>query len=221
MSGPLKTAVLISGRGSNMASLVKASTAPGFPARIALVLANNPDAGGLGFAKDNNIETCVINHRDFEERELFDRAMHTKLKNHGIELICLAGFMRLLTPWFVNKWKNRLINIHPSLLPAFKGLHTQKRALDAGCRFVGCTVHFVRPEMDEGPIIAQATIPVLDLDDEDSLTARLLGVEHKLYVHALQLVAEKQWKIDGNRVLYSDRALEEDGMQKPVISPLI
>ena len=158
---PKRTAILISGRGSNMSSLIAAAMAPDYPARIELVLSNRPDAGGLERARAADIETAVVDHKAFETREDFDAAMQAVLDEHNIELVCLAGFMRILTDGFIAQWSDRMINIHPSLLPSFKGLNTHKRVLDAGVRIAGCTVHVVRPEMDTGPIIAQAAVPVL------------------------------------------------------------
>lgn len=195
-----RTAILISGRGSNMRTLVAAAREPGFPARIALVLSNRPDAGGLAFARDAGIATAVVDHKAFRTREDFERAMQAELEQHGVELICLAGFMRVLTNWFVAKWSGRMINIHPALLPAYRGLHTHERALADGVKIHGCTVHFVVPEMDEGPIIAQAAVPVLDGDDDASLGARVLDQEHVIYPMALRLVASGALQVEGNRV---------------------
>jgi len=195
----LKVAVLISGRGSNLASLIEACAAPAFPAEIRLVLSNRADAAGLAHAARAAIPSAVIPHRDFASRETFDGALDRTLQAAGIELVCLAGFMRLLTPDFVARWRDRLINIHPSLLPAFRGLDTHARALAAGVRFAGCTVHFVRPEMDEGPIIVQAAVPVLPGDDAERLSARVLEAEHQAYPLALRLVAEGKVRVDGDR----------------------
>ncbi len=196
-----RTAVLISGRGSNMRSLVEAATAPDYPAAITLVLSNRPEAAGLAFAADQGIANAVIPHADYATRDDFDMAVDAVLRDQDIDLVCLAGFMRLLTPGFVALWRDRLINIHPSLLPAFKGLNTHRRVLDAGVRIAGCTVHFVRPDMDAGPIIAQAAVPVLDGDTEDALAARVLRAEHRLYPMALADVASGRARIVGERVL--------------------
>ena len=197
-----RVGVLISGRGSNMRSLVAAAQAADFPAEIALVLSNRPDAGGLDFAKESGIATAVVDHKAFgKDREAFERAMQATLEQHGIEMICLAGFMRLLTPWFVGQWSGKLINIHPALLPSYKGLHTHERALADGVKVHGCTVHFVVPAMDEGPIIAQAAVPVLDSDTPDTLGARVLEQEHVVYARALKLIASGDYRVDGNHVI--------------------
>jgi phosphoribosylglycinamide formyltransferase-1 len=186
----LNTAILISGRGSNMQALIDAAKQPGFPARISTVISNNPDAAGLERAKAAGIHTYVVNHREFRDKEDFERALDTHLAGQGVQLICLAGFMRLLTPWFVARWRDRLINIHPSLLPAFPGLDTHKAALAADVKESGCTVHFVRSEMDAGPIILQASVPVLQGDTEETLAARVLEAEHKTYPEAVRLIAK-------------------------------
>jgi phosphoribosylglycinamide formyltransferase 1 len=194
----LRTAVLISGRGSNMKALIDAARDPGFPAEIALVASNVPGAGGLDLARQAGIAVAAVDHRQFGGRESFERALDAKLAEARIEFVCLAGFMRLLTPYFVDRWAGRLINIHPALLPAFPGLDTHARALAAGVRFAGCTVHYVTGEMDVGPIVGQACVPVRDGDDADALAARVLEAEHRLYPHALALVASGRAKpIDG------------------------
>jgi phosphoribosylglycinamide formyltransferase-1 len=185
-----RIAVLISGRGSNMVALAQAAQAPDFPAEIGLVLSNRPDAGGLARAAELGLSTAVVDHRDFnKDREAFERAMDEVLRVAQIELIALAGFMRIMTPWFVRRWEGRMINIHPSLLPLFKGTHTHRKALDAGVAEHGCSVHFVVPELDAGPVIAQARVPVLPGDDEDALAARVLEQELVLYPQALAEVA--------------------------------
>lgn len=186
----VRTAILISGRGSNMVALIEAAKVTGFPAEIALVAANLPDAGGLERARAAGIATVSVDHRPFgKDREGFERALDEALRAHRIELVALAGFMRVLTPWFVTRWQGRLINIHPSLLPDFRGTHTHARALEAGVAEHGCTVHFVVPELDAGPTILQARVPVLPGDDEASLSARVLEQEHRIYPQALALVA--------------------------------
>jgi len=186
-----RVAILISGRGSNMAALIDAAKDPAYPAEIVLVLTNIADAGGLERAREAGIATEVVEHRPFgKDRAAFDRAMHAVLERHRIEIVCLAGFLRLLTPWFVERWSGRLINIHPSLLPAFKGLDTHARALAAGATQHGATVHFVVPELDSGPIIAQESVPVLPGDTEGTLAARVLAVEHRIYPLALKRVAQ-------------------------------
>jgi len=197
-----RVAILISGRGSNMLALIKAAAANDYPAEIALVVSNEPGAEGLQRANAAGIATAVIDHRRFgKDRETFERALHDKLVTSAIEIVCLAGFMRLLTPWFVQQWDGRLLNIHPALLPAFKGLDTHARALAAGVKQHGATVHFVAPEMDSGPIIAQRAVPVLAGDTEQSLAARVLEVEHQLYPLAVRLVAEGRVAVVGGRCL--------------------
>lgn len=191
MAQRLKTAVLISGRGSNMQALVKAAQAPDYPAEIVLIGSNKADAAGLEFAKEMGLATFVLSHKEYSTREDYDHAMDAALRVHGIEFICLAGFMRLLTPWFCEQWQGRMINIHPSLLPDFKGLHTHERALEAGASEHGCTVHWVSAGMDEGEIIAQALVPVLAEDTPETLGARVLEQEHGLYVQALRDVAQR------------------------------
>ncbi|CAO3377929.1 phosphoribosylglycinamide formyltransferase [Azospirillum argentinense] len=203
-SNSLKVGVLISGRGSNLQALIDACAAPGFPADIALVLSNKADAYGLERATAAGVPVAVVSHRDFPgDKRAFEEAMDARLREAGVELVCLAGFMRLLSPWFVERWHDRMINIHPSLLPSFKGLDTHQRALDAGVRFHGCTVHYVRSEMDEGPIIAQAAVPVLPGDDADRLSARVLEAEHRLYPQALRLIAEGRARVENGRVTLS------------------
>ena len=172
-----------------MTALIEAAKAPGFPAEIVLVVSNKADAAGLERARTEGIATAVVPHRGHRDRESFDRAMSAEIEAAGATIVCLAGFMRLLSPWFCRHWQGRLINIHPALLPSFKGLDTHARALAAGVRIHGASVHFVIPEMDEGPIIAQAAVPVLDTDDEATLAARVLRQEHRLYPLALDLVA--------------------------------
>lgn len=196
-----RIAILISGRGSNMMSLVETARAPGFPAEIVVVVSNRPEAGGLAWAKSQGIPALGLDHKLYENRAHFEGQLHNMLTASRVDLVCLAGFMRLMTPEFVDKWRDRMINIHPSLLPAFKGLHTHERALAAGVKLAGCTVHFVRAEMDEGPIIAQAAVPVLDGDTAETLGARVLAAEHKLYPHALRLVASGEARVDGQRVV--------------------
>lgn len=182
----LKLAILISGRGSNMEALLEAARDPAYPADPVLVLSNRPEARGLQTAASAGIPTAAIDHKTYgKDREAFERAMHDQLTAAGVEIIALAGFMRVLTPWFVNKWDGRMVNIHPSLLPKYKGLDTHQRALDAGDDEAGCTVHWVSPGVDDGEIIQQARVPVLPGDTADSLAARLLPVEHRLYPEAL------------------------------------
>jgi phosphoribosylglycinamide formyltransferase 1 len=190
MAARKRTAILISGRGANMAALIEAAKRPDYPAEIALVLSNRPDAAGLARARAEAIPAEVIDHRAFgTSREAFDREIQAALDAHRIEIVCLAGFMRLLTPAFVSRWGGRMINIHPALLPSFKGLHTHERALGAGVKIHGATVHFVVPEVDSGPIIAQVAVPVIGEDTPATLAARVLAAELRLYPLALNLVA--------------------------------
>ena len=197
----LRTAILISGRGSNMDALIAAARVPDFPAEIALVMSNRPDAPGLAKAKDANIATAAVDHKIYAGREEFERSLHMLLDLHRINFLCLAGFMRLFSPWFIGQWRGRILNIHPAILPSYRGLHTHERALADGVKIHGCTVHFVVPEMDEGPIVAQAAVPVLDGDTAATLGARVLEQEHMIYPHALALVASGAVRIEGNRVL--------------------
>jgi phosphoribosylglycinamide formyltransferase-1 len=195
-----RVGVLISGRGSNMAALIEAAKAPDYPADIALVLSNRPDAGGLATSRAAGVATEVVDHMQFgKDRAAFERAMQDVLERHRIDLVCLAGFMRLLTPWFAERWQNRMLNIHPALLPAFKGLDTHARALAAGVKLHGATVHFVVPDMDSGPIIAQGALAVRDDDTEASLAARVITIEHRLYPLALRLVAEGKVRVENGR----------------------
>ncbi|MGA8615446.1 MAG: phosphoribosylglycinamide formyltransferase [Xanthobacteraceae bacterium] len=190
-AGKKRVAILISGRGSNMVALIEAARAEDYPAAIVLVVSNRPDAAGLARAREAGIETAIVDHLKFrEDRESFERALDAQLQEHRIDLVCLAGFMRLLTPTFVRRWSGRMLNIHPALLPQFKGLHTHRRAIEAGVKQHGATVHFVVPEMDSGPIVAQESVPVLEDDTEDTLARRVLEVEHRIYPQALRLVAE-------------------------------
>ena len=192
-----RVAVLISGRGSNMTALIEAAKAKDYPAEIVLVVSNRPEAPGLAYAREAGIATAVIDHRRFrDDREVFERALDAELSAHRVDLVCLAGFMRLLTPWLVARWSGRMLNIHPALLPQFKGLHTHRRALEAGVERHGATVHFVVPETDSGPIVLQDSVPVADSDTEATLAARVLEVEHRIYPQALQLVAEGRVSFD-------------------------
>ncbi len=190
-----RVAVLISGNGSNLQALIDASQNTNYPAEICLVISNKANAFGLERAKKAAIPTCILNHNDYVSRETFDQAINKQLQEHAIDIVCLAGFMRLLTPDFVNQWQQRMINIHPSLLPAFKGAHAIRDALEAGAKETGCTVHYVIPEMDAGPIIGQASVPILPNDTEDSLAERIHSEEHKLYPQALKQVIEKNLAI--------------------------
>jgi len=213
----LDVAILISGQGSNLQALITACAEPDFPARIVVVISNNPEAYGLEHAKNAGLPTAVINHRDFEDREIFENAIDEELKNHKAKFICLAGFMRILEARFVNRWKDRILNIHPSLLPAFKGLHTQERALEAGVRFTGCTVHIVRPEMDDGPIILQAAVAVDPEDTAENLSAKTLKLEHTIYPEALKLMAMGRVSISGNKAIIEKAAYPKGGLISPEI----
>lgn len=185
-----RVAILISGRGSNMAALIEAAREPDYPAEIALVLSNVPGAGGLARAEAEGIATATVDHRAFgRDREAFERAVQAVLDAHAIDIVCLAGFMRILTPWFVAQWEGRMINIHPALLPAYKGLDTHARALADGATEHGATVHFVTPGMDEGETILQEAVPVLPGDTAESLARRVLEVEHRIYPQALRMIA--------------------------------
>ena len=208
MTERARVVVLISGRGSNMSALIAAAAAPSYPAEIVAVISNRPDARGLETAAALGIATSVVDHKAFETREDFDEALTTEITAHAPDLVCLAGFMRLLTPGFNATWRDRLINIHPSLLPSFKGLDTHERALEAGIKLHGCTVHFVRPEMDAGPVIAQAAVPVMSEDTPDTLAARVLEAEHQLYPAALALVASGRARVVNERVIVDNGGSE-------------
>lgn len=196
----LRLGVLASGGGTNLQSLIDVCAKNSLAAEIAIVICNNPNAGALTRAEKAGIKTCSINHRDFEERAAFDRKVVQQLQESGVELVVLAGFMRIIGPIFLEAFPQRIINIHPALLPAFPGLHVQQQAIDYGARFSGCTVHFVDVGVDTGPIILQAVVPVLNEDSADDLAARILIEEHKLYPQAIQLFAEGRLQIEGRRV---------------------
>ncbi len=210
-----RVGVLISGRGSNLQALIEACKAPDYPAKIVLVVSNVPGAQGLLRAEASLIPALVIDHTDFASREAFDDALDAALREADIELLCNAGFMRLHSEDFVRSWWNRQLNIHPSLLPAFKGLHTHARVLHEGVKISGSTVHVMRPEMDTGPIVAQAAVPVLPDDDPGSLAARVLQAEHRLYPHALGLIASGAARVEGERVV----AMTQINDQAPYFSP--
>ena len=196
----MPVAVLISGRGSNMMSIVEAADSDTYPARIVAVISNRPDAAGIAWAEARNIPTAVVDHTAFSSREAFEDELHKVLVASGAELVVCAGFMRIMTESFVTKWDGRMLNIHPSLLPSFKGLHTHAKAIEAGVRIAGCSVHYVTADLDGGPIIAQAAVAVRPDDDADSLAARVLAAEHKLYPAALRLVAGGYAPIVNGRV---------------------
>ncbi len=212
-----RVAVLISGRGSNLRALIAAAQEPGYPAEIALVVSNRPAAAGLAHAANQRVSTQVVDHKAFATKAEFEAKLGAVLSAAGIELVCLAGFMRLLSADFVEAWRDRIINIHPSLLPAFRGLHTHERALAAGARIHGGTVHFVRAETDEGPIVAQAAVPVLPGDDAATLAARVLKVEHRLYPLALRLVASGAARVVGERVLFHEASTDPNAA---LLSPM-
>lgn len=203
--GRKRVAVLVSGGGSNLQALIDECAKPNSPARIVLVLSNNPDAFGLQRAAKAGIETAVVNHRDFPDRPSFERAISAELSAREVEIVCLAGFMRVLTPGFVENWHDRMLNIHPSLLPDYKGLHTHERALADGRTEHGCTVHLVRPALDDGPLLIQAKVPIVDGDDPDSLAARVLVQEHRVYPAALRLLAAGAISVDGERASVNGR----------------
>jgi phosphoribosylglycinamide formyltransferase 1 len=207
MSGKKRVGVLISGRGSNLVSLIEAASGRDFPAEIVLVISNNADALGLARAAEAGIATAVIDHKPYKgRREEFDAALTAALKQARVDIVCNAGFMRLHSSAFVREWHGRQLNIHPSLLPAFRGLHPHAQALEAGVRIAGATVHFVSEDMDAGPIIVQGAVPVLPGDDEDTLSARILGMEHRLFPLALRLVATGAARLEGGRVIYATGA---------------
>jgi phosphoribosylglycinamide formyltransferase-1 len=211
-----RIAVLISGRGSNLQALLDAAAGPGYPAQIVRVVANRADAGGLARAERAGVPAAVIRHADFPDRETFEAAIDALLRADQTELICLAGFMRVLTPWFVERWHDRILNIHPSLLPAFPGLDTHARALAAGVRITGCTVHFVRAAVDQGPIVVQAAVPVHPDDTPESLGARVLAAEHRCYPLGLALVASGRARVVGERVAVEGAV----DLPPPLVHPL-
>ena len=215
MTTRIPAAILISGRGSNMMSLVEAARAPSYPAKIAIVISSRPDAPGLAWAKAQGLKTVALDHKDYKTREAFEAELQKALLAAKVELIALAGFMRLMTPAFVGHWHNRMINIHPSLLPSFKGLDTHERALAAGVKIAGCTAHYVSAAMDEGPIIAQAAVPVLPGDTPDLLAARVLAAEHKLYPAALASVAAGQAQPKGQKATASKRVNHAPALFSP------
>jgi phosphoribosylglycinamide formyltransferase-1 len=216
-TGALKVAVLISGRGSNLQALIDAfgPQVADSPVQIVLVLSNRPDAQGLERAAKAGLKTEIVDHKAFASREDFDVAMDREIRAAGAELVVLAGFMRLLSEGFVNAWRDRMINIHPALLPAFPGLDTHRRALDAGVKLHGCTVHFVRHETDTGPVIGQAAVPVLPGDDEAALATRVLRAEHKLYPLALHLIAGGKVRVEGERAIVDDGAAADAVLINP------
>ena len=218
MARQVPIGVLISGGGTNLQAIIDAIAAKKLDAEICVVLSNQADAYGLARAKQHGIATAVLDHKSFASREDYDQAVVDVLRARGVELVILAGFMRLLSPVFIKAYSNRIMNIHPSLLPSFPGLHVQKKALDHGVRFAGCTVHFVNEECDEGPIIIQAVVPVYPDDDEATLAARILKQEHRIYPRAIQLYAEGQLHVTGRKVLVD--GLTRDESPVLVLPPL-
>ncbi|MBF0179637.1 MAG: phosphoribosylglycinamide formyltransferase [Magnetococcales bacterium] len=210
MAEPLPIGVLISGGGTNLQALIDRSADGSMPARIALVISNKADAYGLTRAREAGIPTLVIDHRQFNGREPFERAMVKALDHAGVRLVCLAGFMRVLSPYFIQNFNGRLLNIHPSLLPAFPGLHVQRQAIEAGVRFSGATVHYVSEEVDAGPIVIQAVVPILPEDDENTLATRILKQEHRIYPLAVTLHAQDRLRIEGRRVRILDAPSQPD-----------
>lgn len=215
MTTKKRVAILISGRGSNLRALVEAARAPGYPAEIVAVISNRPEAKGLAWAKEQGIPAHALDHTLFESREHFEAQLGALLGSARADLVALAGFMRIMTPEFVESWRDRMLNIHPSLLPAFRGLKTHERALHAGVRITGCTVHLVRPEMDEGPILGQAAVPVAEGDTPETLAARVLEAEHRLYPHVLALLAKDQIKVNGDVVKIFAPAAEGTALFSP------
>lgn len=213
-----RVAVLISGRGSNMMALVEAARDPAYPAEIALVISNRPEAPGLVWATEHGVTAIAIDHKIYTNRMAFEARMHQTLLDHSIDLVCNAGFMRLLTAGFVDRWRDRHLNIHPSLLPLFPGLDTHARVLDHGPLITGCTVHLVRTEMDSGPIIAQAAVPVLPGDTPETLGDRVLAAEHKLYPHALRLFASGAVTVDNGVVTFTGQHAAEPPLYSPALS---
>jgi phosphoribosylglycinamide formyltransferase 1 len=211
----LRLGILISGRGSNMQALIEACGDQAYPAEIVVVISNVPGAPGLARATATGITTLVIDHRAYADRSAFEDALHAALLARRVDLVCLAGFMRLLTDAFVGRWHDRLINIHPSLLPAFRGLRVHERVIAYGARFSGCTVHFVRPAMDDGPIIIQAVVPVHPDDDAERLAARVLIEEHRIYPLAVRLIAEGRARVIAERVVITDARAPSLGLLNP------
>jgi phosphoribosylglycinamide formyltransferase 1 len=214
-----RTAVLISGRGSNLQALIEHCAKPAASAAIGLALSNRPAAAGLAHARAAGVPTAVVDHRRHGGRESFEAEIESALENLGIEIVCLAGFMRVLSAGFVERWRDRLLNIHPSLLPALGGLDTHRRALAAGVRFHGCTVHFARAELDAGPIIVQGVVPVRADDTEDSLAARVLTLEHRCYPLALELVAAGRARVADERVTIDGAAAPDLTLINPLAEP--
>ncbi|NRA86337.1 MAG: phosphoribosylglycinamide formyltransferase [Rhizobiales bacterium] len=213
----LKIGILISGGGSNMHSIIRACKAPNFPVEVAVVISNRPEAKGINIAKDEEVPAFIIDHKDYDDRKSFEDALHTCLTEHAVEMVCNAGFMRILTEDFVDAWLGRQINIHPSLLPSFKGLHIHERVLEAGVKITGCSVHYVDLEVDAGAIVAQAAVPVLSGDNVESLASRVLEAEHQLYPHALRMIAEKRANLVGGVVKLKNDLIAEPSLYSPTL----
>lgn len=211
----LKLGVMISGGGTNLQALIDACAAADYPAEIQVVISNRPDAKGLERAREAGIDAVAIDHKAFDDRDSFEAEIHQCLKDYEVQLVCLAGFMRILGTDFVGRWKDRMINIHPSLLPSYKGLHTHARAIEDGVRFGGCTIHFVRPAMDDGPIIMQAAVPIEPDDTEDSLAAKVLTFEHKMYPAAVRMIAEGRVRVSGGKCVFKDTEMAASGLISP------
>ena len=218
MAKPVSIAVLVSGGGTNLQAIIDAIEAKKLDAKIEVVLSNRADAYGLARARNHGLSTEILDHKNYPSREAYDQAVVDLLRGRGVELVVLAGFMRLLSPVFVKAYSNRIMNIHPGLLPSFPGLHVQKKAVDHGVRFAGCTVHFVNEECDEGPIIIQAAVPVLPDDSEETLSARILTQEHRIYPRAIQLYAEGRLHVVGRRVMVD--GLNADASAALILPPL-
>ncbi len=213
----LKLGVMISGSGTNLQAIIDACECADYPAEIQVVISNKPEAKGLDRAKKAGIKAIAIDHKQYETREAFEDAVHECLKEHDVELVCLAGFMRILNAEFVNQWRDRMINIHPSLLPSYKGLHTHARAIEDGVRFGGCTIHYVRPEMDNGPILMQVAIPIATDETEESLIAKTLAYEHQMYPAAIRMIAEGKARVSGNKVAFNNIEMGDKGLISPLI----
>jgi phosphoribosylglycinamide formyltransferase-1 len=212
-----RVAILISGRGSNMRALAEAARAPDYPAEVVLVVSNRPQAAGLAWARAHGLPVRVVDHAAYGSREEFEAHLEEALAAAHVDFVCLAGFLRLLTPGMADKWRDRMLNIHPSLLPSFRGLHTHERALAAGVKIAGCTVHLVRPEVDTGPILAQAAVPVLETDTPETLAARVLAAEHVIYPQALAAFASGLATVDGDRVRLAVAVNQSASLFSPVL----
>lgn len=213
-----RVSILISGRGSNMMALVEAAQAPSYPAEIVSVISNRPDAAGLIWAAERGIPAVALDHKEYATRTAFEAKLHATLMDAGTDLIACAGFMRMLTGGFIDRWRDRQLNIHPSLLPAFPGLDTHERAIEAGVKLAGCTVHFMRLEMDTGPVVGQAAVPVLSGDTPDQLAARVLAAEHRLYPAALALVASGRAVVRDEKVYISEEVNPSQALFSPSLA---